>query len=63
MAQALFPEDRWSLVAAHRSNHCRSAKGGLLRVDDRAALTGIVFFLTTGMPSDICRVSSAAAAA
>jgi transposase len=50
MAQALLPEDLWSLIAAHLPNHCRSPKGGRPRVDDRAALTGIMFGLRTGIP-------------
>lgn len=50
MAQVLLPEDLWSLIAAHRPNHCRSAKGRRPRVDNRGALTGIVFVLGTGIP-------------
>lgn len=50
MAQALLPEDLWSLIAAHLPNHCRSQKGGRPRIEDRAALTGILFVLRTGIP-------------
>lgn len=52
MAQALLPEDLWSLVAAHLPNYVRSPKGGRPRINDRAALTGILFVLKTGIPWD-----------
>lgn len=52
MAQALLPEDRWSLIATHLPNHCRSPKGGRPRINDRAALTGMLFVLRTGLPSE-----------
>ncbi|MFD0874137.1 transposase [Massilia pinisoli] len=47
MAQALLPEDLWSLVAAHLPTHSRSPKGGRPRLNDRATLTGILFVLKT----------------
>ena len=50
MAQALLPEDLWSLVAAHLPTHRKSPKGGRPRLDDRATLTGILFVLKTGIP-------------
>lgn len=50
MARALLSEDLWSLIAAHLPAHRRSPKGGRPRVDDRAALTGILFVLKTGIP-------------
>lgn len=50
MAQAPFAEELWSLIAAHLPVHRRSPKGGRPRIDDRAALTGILFVLKTGMP-------------
>lgn len=50
MVRALLPEDLWSLIAAHLPVHCRSPKGGRSRIDDRAALTGILFVLKTGIP-------------
>lgn len=50
MAQALLPEDLWSLVAAHLPTHRRSPKGGRPRINDRATLTGIQFVLKTGIP-------------
>jgi len=50
MARALLPEDLWSLIAAHLPTHRRSPKGGRPRIDDRAALTGILSVLKTGIP-------------
>jgi transposase len=50
MARALLPEDLWSLIAAHLPTHRPSPKGGRPRIDDRAALTGILFVLKTGIP-------------
>jgi transposase len=50
MAQALLPEDRWSLIADHLPAHGRSPKGGRPRINDRAALTGLLFVLKTGIP-------------
>ncbi|NHZ98470.1 transposase [Massilia sp. CCM 8734] len=40
MAQALRPEDLWSLIEAHLPTHSRSPKGGRPRINDRATLTG-----------------------
>jgi hypothetical protein len=54
----ILAEDLWLLIAAHLPNHYRSPKGGRQRVDDRAALAGILFVLRTGIPGGICRVSS-----
>jgi transposase len=50
MDRALLPEDLWLLIAAHLPAHRRSPKGGRPRIDDRAALTGILFVLKTGIP-------------
>lgn len=50
MARALLPEDLWSLMAAHLPTHRPSPEGGRPRIDDRAALTGILFVLKTGIP-------------
>lgn len=50
MARALLSEDLWPLIAAHLPAHRRSPKGGRPRIDDRAALTGILFVLKTGIP-------------
>jgi len=50
MARALLPDDLWSLIAAHLPTRRPSPKGGRPRIDDRAALTGILFVLKTGIP-------------
>lgn len=50
MAQVLLPEDLWSLIAAHLPAQRRSPKGGRPRINDRAALTGILFVVKTGIP-------------
>lgn len=50
MAQALLPEDLWSLAAVHLPTHSRSPKGGRPRINDRAPLTGILLVLKTGIP-------------
>jgi len=50
MARALLPEDLWLLIAAHLPTHSPSPKGNRPRIDDRAALTGILIVLKTGIP-------------
>ena len=50
MARALLPEDPWSLITAHLPTRRPSPKGGRRRIDDRAALTRILFVLKTGKP-------------
>jgi transposase len=50
MAQALLPDELWSLIEPHLPVHHPSPKGGRPRIDDRAALTGILFVLKTGIP-------------
>ncbi len=50
MAKALLPDELWSLIAAHLLVHPPSPKGGRPRISDRAALTGILFVLRTGIP-------------
>ena len=52
MAQALLPEDLWSLIAVHFPARPPSSKSGRLRIDGRAILIGILFVLKTGMPWD-----------
>ena len=60
MARALLPEDLLSLIAAHLPAHRRLPKGGRSRIDDRAALTGILFVLKTGIEWNTRRANSAA---
>jgi transposase len=50
MAHGLLPEDLWTLIAAHLPTHRPSPKGGRPRIGDRAALTGNLFVLKTGIP-------------
>ena len=52
MARALIPEDLWSHIATHLPTHRPSPKGGLPPIDDRAALTGNLFFLRTRIPCE-----------
>lgn len=48
MAKPLVPDDLWSAVAPLLPPARPKPQGGRPRVSDRAALTGIVFVLTTG---------------
>ncbi|MGX9773072.1 IS5 family transposase [Janthinobacterium aestuarii] len=50
MAKALLPDDLWALIQPLLPVHRPSPKGGRPRIDDRAALTGILFVLKTGLP-------------
>ena len=50
MALARCPADLWSLIAAHLPACHRSPKGGRPRIEDRAALAGILFVPKTGIP-------------
>ena len=50
MAQPLLPDDLWEVIQPLLPAHPRSPKGGRPRLDDRAALTGILFVLKTGIP-------------
>ena len=50
MAKALLPDDLWALTQPLLPVHHPSPNGGRPRIDDRAALTGILFVLKTGLP-------------
>lgn len=50
MARALLPDDLWALIQTLLPTHRPSPKGGRPRIDERAALTGILFVLKTGLP-------------
>lgn len=50
MAKALLPDDLWALIQPLLPAHRPFPKGGRPRIDDRAALTGILFVLKTGLP-------------
>ena len=50
MANALLPDDLWALIQPLLPAYRPSPKGGRPRIDDRAALTGILFVLKIGLP-------------
>lgn len=50
MAKPLLPDDLWELIAPLIPPHPTRAKGGRPPLDDRKALTGIIFVLKTGIP-------------
>lgn len=50
MAKALVSDELWSKVAPLLPVHTPSRMGGRPRLDDRAALTGLLFVLRTGIP-------------
>ena len=50
MAIALLPDDLWALIQPLLPAHRPSPKGRRPRIDDRVALTGILFVLKTGLP-------------
>lgn len=50
MAKVLVPDDLWAVIAPLLPPERPKPKGGRPRVPDRAALTGILFVLTTGLP-------------
>lgn len=63
MAQALLPDDLWSLIEEHLPAHSRSPKGRRPRINDRAALMGFLFVLKTEYLGNTCRVTLGEAAA
>ena len=50
MAKPILPDELWSIIEPLLPVHKPSPKGGRPRLDDRAALTGILFVLRTGLP-------------
>ena len=50
MAGPLLTDDLWAVVAALIPPEAPKPKGGRPRVPDRAALTGILFVLRSGIP-------------
>ena len=50
MAKLLVPDDLWAVVAPLLPPEPPEPKGGRPRLPDRAALTGILFVLKTGLP-------------
>ena len=49
MPQKLVSDELWTIVEPILPKHTPSAKGGRQRISDRAALTGIIFVLKTGI--------------
>ena len=50
MAKPILPDELWSIIEPLLPIHTPSPKGGRPRLDNRAALTGILFVLRTGLP-------------
>ena len=50
MPKKLVSDELWSLVEPLLPEHKPTSKGGRPRISDRAALTGIIFVLKTGIP-------------
>jgi len=50
MAKPLLPDGLWAIIEPLLPEHRPSPKGGRPRLPDRAALTGILFVLKTGLP-------------
>ena len=50
LAQPLFPDDLWAIIDPLLPAKPPKPKGGRPRVPDRAALTGIIFVLKSGIP-------------
>src|SRR5574341_2153543 len=50
MAKTLVSDERWAIIEPLLPKAPPKPKGGRPRVPDRAALTGIIFVLRTGIP-------------
>lgn len=50
MAKPLVPDALWAVIEPLLPREPAKPKGGRPRVDDRAALTGIIFVLRSGIP-------------
>jgi transposase len=50
MAKPLLPDALWEIIEPLLPKHAPSPNGGRPRLDDRKALTGILFVLKTGLP-------------
>ena len=49
MAKPLLPDELWAIIQPMLPQHAPAPKGGRPRLDDRKALTGILFVLKTGI--------------
>src|SRR5947208_13526144 len=50
MAKPLLPDGLWAIIEPILPKHTPGPRGGRPRLDDRKALTGILFVLKTGIP-------------
>lgn len=50
MAKPLLSDALWAIIQPQLPIHAPGPKGGRPRLDDRRALTGILFVLKTGLP-------------
>jgi transposase len=50
MAKSLLPDELWAIIEPILPKWTPNPKGGQPRLDDRKALTGILFVLKTGIP-------------
>ena len=50
MARRLVPDDLWAAIAPLLPRDVPKPEGGRPRLSDRAALTGILFVLKSGLP-------------
>ncbi|HEV8194942.1 MAG TPA: transposase [Ktedonobacterales bacterium] len=63
MSKPLVSDELWSIIAPHLPSEPPKPKGGRRRrIGDRAALTGILFVLKSGIRGRCCRRSWAGAA-
>ncbi len=53
MAKELLTDGLWEVIEPLLPEEPPKPKGGRPRIDDRAALTGILFVLKSGIPWDI----------
>jgi len=53
MSKPLLPDDLWAVIAPLLPPEPAKPKGGRPRLADRAALTGIIFVLRTGIPWEL----------
>src|SRR5438034_3363032 len=53
MAKAIVSDELWTVVAPLLPQEPPKPKGGRPRLPDRAALTGIIFVLRTGIPWEL----------
>lgn len=53
MSAPLLPDELWELIRPHLPEHKPRTWGGRRPVDDRKALTGIIFVLKSGIPWEL----------